>query len=175
MQETWVRFLGWEDRLEKEMAIHSSILAWKIPWTEEAGGLQSMGWQRVGHDWATTHARTHHRWTNVGGSRLYSVATTDQSLEIESRTGVTRGQGWGDGALLFCGSGQYHQGNICQSADCLVLRLLNLNLMLILLGYRAFYHRLKLIYNQDNEATHYQNFSDQPLGFLNLLWFPDST
>ena len=45
MQETWVRFLGWEDPLEKEMAIHSSILAWKIPWTEEPGGLQSMGSQ----------------------------------------------------------------------------------------------------------------------------------
>ena len=43
MQETWVRSLGWEDPLEKEMAIHSSILAWKIPWTEEPGGLQSMG------------------------------------------------------------------------------------------------------------------------------------
>ena len=52
MQETWVRFLGWEDPLEKEMAIHSSILAWKIPWTEQAGGLQSMGSQRVGHNLA---------------------------------------------------------------------------------------------------------------------------
>ena len=45
MQETWVRFLGWEDPLEKEMAIHSSTLAWKISWTEEPGGLQSMGSQ----------------------------------------------------------------------------------------------------------------------------------
>ena len=50
MQETWVRSLGWEDLLEKEMAIHSSTLAWKIPWTEEPGGLQFMGSQRVGHD-----------------------------------------------------------------------------------------------------------------------------
>ena len=50
MQETWVRSLGWEDPLEKEMATHSSILAWRIPWTEEPGGLQSMGLQRVGHD-----------------------------------------------------------------------------------------------------------------------------
>ena len=50
VQETWVRSLGWEDPLEKEMATHSSILAWKIPWTEEPGGLQSMGSQRVGHD-----------------------------------------------------------------------------------------------------------------------------
>ena len=50
MQKTWVRSLGWEDPLEKEMAPHSSILAWKIPWTEEPGRLQSMRLQRVGHD-----------------------------------------------------------------------------------------------------------------------------
>ena len=50
MQETWVRSLDWEDPLEKEMATHSSPLAWKIPWTEEPGRLQSMGSQRVGHD-----------------------------------------------------------------------------------------------------------------------------
>ena len=61
MRETWVQSLGWEDPLEKEMATHSSILAWKIPWTEEPGQsmgsqrvipgrLQSMGSQRVGHD-----------------------------------------------------------------------------------------------------------------------------
>ena len=50
MWETWVRSLGWEDPLEEGMATHSSILAWRIPWTEEPGGLQSMGSQRVGHD-----------------------------------------------------------------------------------------------------------------------------
>ena len=50
MQESGVRSLGWEDPLEKEMATHSSILAWKIPWMEEHGRLQSMGLQRVGHD-----------------------------------------------------------------------------------------------------------------------------
>ena len=49
MQETWVRSLGWEDPLEKEMATHSSMLAWRIPWMEEPGGLQSTGSQRVGH------------------------------------------------------------------------------------------------------------------------------
>ena len=54
MRETRVRSLGWEDPLEKEMAIHSSTMAWKIPWTEEPGRLQSMGSQRVGHDWATS-------------------------------------------------------------------------------------------------------------------------
>ena len=50
MWETGVRFLGWEDPLEKEMATHSSALAWKIPWTEKRGRLQSMGLQRVGHN-----------------------------------------------------------------------------------------------------------------------------
>ena len=50
MRETWVQSLDWEDPLKKEMATHSSILAWKIPWTEEPGGLQSMGSQRVRHD-----------------------------------------------------------------------------------------------------------------------------
>ena len=49
MRETWVQSLGWEDPLEKEMATHSCILAWRIPWTEEPGGLQSMGSQRVRH------------------------------------------------------------------------------------------------------------------------------
>ena len=49
MSETGVQSLGWEDLLEKETATHSSILAWKIPWTEETGRLQSMGSQRVGH------------------------------------------------------------------------------------------------------------------------------
>ena len=53
MWETRVRFLGGEDPLEKEMAVHSSTLAWKIPWTEEPDRLQSMGSQRVRHDWAT--------------------------------------------------------------------------------------------------------------------------
>ena len=54
MRETQVQSLGGEDPLEKEMAIHSSIIAWKISWTEEPGRLQSMGLQRVGHDWATS-------------------------------------------------------------------------------------------------------------------------
>ena len=52
---TWVWFLDWEDPLEKEMATHSSILAWEISWTVEPGRLQSMGLQRVGHDWVTKH------------------------------------------------------------------------------------------------------------------------
>ena len=60
MWETWVLSLGWEDPLEKEMEIHSSILAWKFPWTEEPGSLQSMWSQRVRHDQATnTHTHTY--------------------------------------------------------------------------------------------------------------------
>ena len=54
MRETQVRSLGQEDPLEKEIATHSSILAWRIPWTEEPGRLQSVGLQRVGHDWTTS-------------------------------------------------------------------------------------------------------------------------
>ena len=54
MQETWVQSLGWEDPLEEGIATHSSILAWRIPWTEESGRLQSMGSQRVGHNLATS-------------------------------------------------------------------------------------------------------------------------
>ena len=50
VQETWVRSLGWKDSLGKEMATHSSILAWEIPWREESGRLLSMGPQRVGHN-----------------------------------------------------------------------------------------------------------------------------
>ena len=58
MQETQVRSLGHEDPLEKGMATHSSILAWKIPWTEEPGGLQSMGPQRVGHNLVTKQQKS---------------------------------------------------------------------------------------------------------------------
>ena len=54
MRENQVQSMGWEDPLEREMATHFSTLAWKIPWTEECGRLQSMGSQRVEHDWATS-------------------------------------------------------------------------------------------------------------------------
>ena len=58
MRETWVQSLGWEDHGEESMATHSSILARRIPWTEEPGGLQSLGSQRVRHDWATNTTTT---------------------------------------------------------------------------------------------------------------------
>ena len=57
MRKTWVQSLGWENPLEKEMATHSSTLAWKIPWSEEPGRLQSMGLQRVRHDRVTSLAK----------------------------------------------------------------------------------------------------------------------
>ena len=59
IRETRVQSLGWEDPLEKEMATHSSTHAWKIPWMEKPGGLQSMGSQRVGHDLVTEHTHVH--------------------------------------------------------------------------------------------------------------------
>ena len=58
-QEIQVQSLGWEDPLEEEMATHASILAWRIPWTGEPGGLQCMGSQRVRHDCTTEHTHTH--------------------------------------------------------------------------------------------------------------------
>ena len=67
MQETQVRFLGQDNFLEKEMATHSSTLAWRIPWTEEPGGPPCVGLQRVRHDWVTEHAHTcQWRLTNQG-------------------------------------------------------------------------------------------------------------
>ena len=66
LQETRVRSLGWEDPLEKRMAIHSSIRDWRIPSTEKPGGLQFMGSQRVGHDWVI-HTHTHRHTHTVGG------------------------------------------------------------------------------------------------------------
>ena len=62
MRETWVQSLGREDPLEKRMAMHSSILAWRIPWTEEPGRLHSIGFQRVGHNWVTN---THRGYLSV--------------------------------------------------------------------------------------------------------------
>ena len=65
MQETHVLSLGWEDLLEKGMATHSSILAWRIPWTEEPGGLQSIALQIVGHNWASDETRARNPGTSV--------------------------------------------------------------------------------------------------------------
>ena len=74
--ETWIWSLGWEDPLEEGVAIHSSILPWRNPWTEEPDGLQSMGSQRAGHVWATKHSTAQHVgcW-NLGCSLLEKEVT----------------------------------------------------------------------------------------------------
>ena len=71
VQETRVQSLGWEDPLEKGMAIHSSMLAWRILWTEEPGGLQSVGSQRVRHDWVTN--------TTTGGSMVKNLPAKQET------------------------------------------------------------------------------------------------
>ena len=72
MRESRVRSLGWEDPLEKEMATHSSILAWRIVWTEEPGGLQSMGSQRVGHNQVTSTNTMDHGNSEIENARFAS-------------------------------------------------------------------------------------------------------
>ena len=82
VQDTQVQSLGWEDPLEKEMATHSSILAWRISWTEEPGGLQSMGSQRVEHNWVTnTHLLTYNKrftpnFTHGTGENIFHIKLT---------------------------------------------------------------------------------------------------
>ena len=78
MRKTWVWSLGQEDPLEKEMATHSSILAWRIPWTEEPGGLQSMGLQRVRHDWANS--------LSCYGKKMKSRGIAITSWQIDGET-----------------------------------------------------------------------------------------
>ena len=83
MWETWVRSLGQEDPLEKEMALHSSTVAWKITWTEEPCRLQSMGLQRVGHDWAislSTHYLGLPWWLSGKESACQSWRARDADL-----------------------------------------------------------------------------------------------
>ena len=79
-QETWVWFLGQEDPLEKEMATHSSILAWKISWTEEPGGLQSKELQRGGQDWAWTR-RTMQQSINYGLSLVAQMVKNMSAMQ----------------------------------------------------------------------------------------------
>ena len=79
MQETQVPSLDQEDPLEKETATHSSILAWRIPWTEEPGGLQSMGSQRATHDERVTHISMAHS-SKLMNQFGYTILTKDRSL-----------------------------------------------------------------------------------------------
>ena len=99
MQETWVGSLAQEDHLEKEMETHSSILAWKIPWTEEPGGLQSMELQRVGHDWVTEHEHKGFELTWLG---LREVCGNSWANDTEDTIVVTT-----EGQALFKYSVQF--------------------------------------------------------------------
>ena len=80
MQETQVRSLGWDDSLEKGMATHSSIPAWRIPWTEELGGLQSMGSQKVGHDRMTNTFTFRQSRTITLSQIVLNVITSENTL-----------------------------------------------------------------------------------------------
>ena len=84
MQETHVQCLGQEDLLDKKMATHSSILAWKIPWREQPGRLQSTGSRRVGHDWATSlYTYTHLQNFKVSKTKSYTIPK-DECVSIFS-------------------------------------------------------------------------------------------
>ena len=88
VQETWIRFLGQEEPLEKGMATHSSIIAWRIPWTEKPGGLQPMGLQKVGHDWATDIINNHHMtWLNECSMSILQVRTQGGWMTCDSCIG----------------------------------------------------------------------------------------
>ena len=112
MQETQVQSQGREDSLEKEMATCSSILGWKTLWSEEPGGLQSMGSQRVGHDWLTKHALTL-IWMvckcleyGLGLSKIYYSIRI--SYEILLSMGLHRvGHDWSDLAAAAAATGVY--------------------------------------------------------------------
>ena len=82
MQETWVWFLGWEDPLEKGMATYSSFLARRIPWTEEPGGLQSLGSQSVGQDWVTHFLPT--RLLGTASGVMYHLKTLTVQLSLSA-------------------------------------------------------------------------------------------
>ena len=95
MQETWVQSQGWKDLLEKEMATHSSTLAWKISWTEEPGSLQSMGSQRVGQDWATSLSLLGRSWQGQVRSWTSAPSTCKEAVGVKARFL----QRWGQGGL----------------------------------------------------------------------------
>ena len=111
MQETCVQSLGQEDSLEREMATHSSVLAWRIPWTEEPGGIQSMGLQRVGHDWATnTHTLCSQRaFLHKNSLRIFDTSRNSEKIERKHtlwpfpwKTLHSKGFFFGGGYLYFC-------------------------------------------------------------------------
>ena len=102
IQETRVRSLGREEPLEKEMATHCSILAWKVPRTEEPGGLQSMGSQRAGHDWATntyTYTLVVSYWSNltsISDSPTFSQPSDEVMIWADFWNWASQVKSWSD-------------------------------------------------------------------------------
>ena len=99
MWETQVWSLGWEDPLEKETATHSSILAWKIPWTKEPGWLLSMGLQRVGHDWATSLSLSLCTWSEKAmaphsSTLAWKIPWTEEPGRLKSMGSLKVGHNW---------------------------------------------------------------------------------
>ena len=94
VRENQIQSLGREDPLEKGMATHSSILGWRIPWTEEPGGLQSMGSQRVGHNWVHTYSQRRkegkRHLESVGNTRVLDRVSLDQDGVILNRVPVRK-------------------------------------------------------------------------------------
>jgi len=120
-QEMWVQFLGQEDLLEEEMATHSSVLAWKIPWTEESGRLQSVGLHRVRHNWTTEHAHTGHTESSFRpvNSHIVKKRKKERGREKERKRergrkkgGRKRGRekGWDEGGTIN------HSSVLCYSS-----------------------------------------------------------
>ena len=95
-RETQVWSLGHEDPLEKERASHSSTLAWKMSWTEECGGLQSMGSQRVRHDWATSLSLSFTWWQSNAENSPSQTSTVHESRTSDVKTEFTKGSGTRD-------------------------------------------------------------------------------
>ena len=102
--------LSWDDFLEEGMATHASTLAWEIAWTEDPGGLQSMGWQRVGHDWVTDHTKRERPLTGKGW-RQKEKGTLENKMVREHRwlngheSEQTLGDNGGQGGLACCSPG----------------------------------------------------------------------
>ena len=96
MQETWLWSLCWKDPLEKDMATYFSILAWRIPWREVPDGLQSMGSQRVGHDWVTnTFIFTIHFRSFISPHRVRVISSTESNLYFRKTRGeLPRRRSW---------------------------------------------------------------------------------
>ena len=112
MRETRVRPLSWENPLEKEMAIHSSTIAWKIPWTEDPGRLQSVGSQGVGHDWANslslslsymafTMLRSEKAMAPHSSTLAWKIPQMEEPGRLQSMGSLRVGHNWATSLSLF--------------------------------------------------------------------------